>query len=207
MVIIPQRLMMSAHHAKAGPERGHVHRDNAKLLGNDNGLALYIMQEMLKGEDSFYWPYLRVLPRPRNLRHWSEESLRDLQNQKAMRRTTARTRHLRALYRDTMNTLSTTYPDLYPVSCLNIMPRLVRTKRLPVLPLFSPSGVRSFHWTIERNNTACRPLGFHPAFHWSVIKHFGGRYTARRTWLRVRHRARTALGRVPCFATSSFPPP
>lgn len=112
---IPHRLMMSEFHAKVDPDLGHVHRDNAKLLKGDNGLALYLMQEMLKGEGSFYWPYLRVLPTPHNLRHWSEESLLELQDQKLLGRTALRAQQLRALYRDTTGVLSKVYPDLFPV--------------------------------------------------------------------------------------------
>lgn len=114
-MIIPHRLMMSEFHAKVDPDLGHVHRDNAKLLKGDNGLALYLMQELLKGEGSFYWPYLRVLPTPHNLRHWSEESLLELQDQKLLGRTALRMQQLRALYRDTMGVLSRIYPDLFPV--------------------------------------------------------------------------------------------
>ena len=115
MVTIPHRLMMSEFHAKVDPDLGHVHRENAKLLKGDNGLALYLMQELIKGEGSFYWPYLRVLPKPHNLRHWSEESLLELQDQKLLGRTALRAQQLRALYRDTMGVLSRIYPDLFPV--------------------------------------------------------------------------------------------
>ena len=114
-MIIPHRLMMSEFHAKVDPDLGHVHRDNPKLLKGDNGLALYLMQELLKGKGSFYWPYLRVLPRPHNLRHWSEESLLELQDQKLLGRTALRAQQLRALYRDTMGVLSRIYPELFPV--------------------------------------------------------------------------------------------
>ncbi|CAM9206009.1 unnamed protein product [Ectocarpus sp. 4 AP-2014] len=113
MVIIPHALMMSEFHAKADPKYGHVHRLNTGLLSSDNGLALYIMQEILKEERSFYWPYLRMLPTPCNLRNWTRESLLLLQDHKLVRRTAARSRQLRALYRETIEFLSSSYPDLY----------------------------------------------------------------------------------------------
>eukprot|EP00903_Cladosiphon_okamuranus_P005406 g5394.t1 len=81
MVQIPHALMMSDFHAKADPDFGHVHR-NSRILDSDNGLAIYIMQEILKEEKSFYWPYLRVLPTPHNLRSWSGEDLLLLQDTK-----------------------------------------------------------------------------------------------------------------------------
>lgn len=116
MVIIPHALMMSEFHAKADPKYGHVHRLNTRLLGSDNGLALYIMQEILKEERSFYWPYLRMLPTPCNLRNWNRENLLLLQDHKLVRRTAARSRQLLALYRETIEFLSSSYPELYTVS-------------------------------------------------------------------------------------------
>lgn len=114
--------MMSDFHAKADPDFGHVHRLNTRLLDNDNGLAVYIMQEVLKEDKSFYCPYLRVLPTPHNLRSWDGENLLLLQDHKLVRRTAARSRHLRVLYHETIEYLSNTYPELYSVSesCLQI---------------------------------------------------------------------------------------
>eukprot|EP00752_Nemacystus_decipiens_P001814 g1752.t1 len=105
--------MMSDFHAKADPDYGHVHRLNIRLLDSDNGLAVFIMQEILKEDKSFYRPYLRVLPSPYNLRSWSGEDLLLLQDHKLVRRVAARRRQLRALYHDTIEYLSNAYPELY----------------------------------------------------------------------------------------------
>lgn len=118
MIQIPHALMMSDFHAKADPDLGHVHLLNDRLLDSDNGLAIFIMQEILKEEKSFYWPYLRVLPMPHNLRSWNGENLLLLQDHKLVRRTAARSRYLRSLYHETIGFLSKTYPDLYPASAL-----------------------------------------------------------------------------------------
>lgn len=116
MIQIPRALMMSEFHAKNDSDLGHVHCLRPRVLDKDNGLAVYIMQEVLKAEKSFYWPYLRVLPTPHNLRHWGGESLLLLQDNKLVRRTAARSRQMRALYRETIEYLSKTYPELYTVS-------------------------------------------------------------------------------------------
>lgn len=118
MVQIPHALMMSDFHAKADRDFGHVHRLNSRLLDSDNGLAVYIMQEILKEDKSFYWPYLRVLPTPHNLRSWSGEDLLLLQDHKLVRRVATRRRQLRALYRETIEYLSNTHPELYSASAL-----------------------------------------------------------------------------------------
>ncbi|CAN0575411.1 unnamed protein product, partial [Ectocarpus sp. 12 AP-2014] len=74
------------------------------------------MQEILKEERSFYWPYLRMLPTPCNLRNWNRESLLLLQDHKLVRTTAARSRQLLVLYRETIEFLSSSYPELYTVS-------------------------------------------------------------------------------------------
>lgn len=116
MIQIPRSLMMSESHAKDDSDLGHVHRRSPRVLDKDNGLAIYIMQEVLKGDQSFYWPYLRVLPTPHNLRHWDGESLLLLQDSKLVRRVAARRRQLRAQYHETIEYLSKTYPELYTAS-------------------------------------------------------------------------------------------
>lgn len=115
-MVIPRRLMMSEAHAKEDPELGHVYRDGQPILKNDNGLALYVMQEIVRGTRSFYAPYLSVLPNPGNLSHWDESSLLELQDPKIVRRVAARKRYLRLLYEQTVEVLNTKYPGLFPVS-------------------------------------------------------------------------------------------
>lgn len=133
MIQIPHVLMMSDFHAKADPDFGHVHRLNPRVLDSDNGLAIYIMQEVLKEDKSFYWPYLRVLPTPHNLRSWSEEDLLLLQDHKLVRRVSARRRQLRTLYRETIEYLSNAYPELYSVSDSVVPASRFETRSLQVV--------------------------------------------------------------------------
>lgn len=117
MIIIPHRLMMSEVHAMSDPELGHVFRDKIPILKSDNGLALYLMQQTLKGDESFYWPYLRILPNePRNLAHWDESRLFELQDHDLVRRRASRKKHIASLYDRTMKILGGSYPDLFSVS-------------------------------------------------------------------------------------------
>lgn len=137
IIQIPHALMMSDFHAKADPDFGHVHRLNTPLLVSDSGLVIYIMQEILKEDKSFYWPYLRVLPTPHNLRSWSGEDLLLLQDNKLVRRVAARRRQLRALYHETIEYLSNTYPELYSASAVlssqaHVL-RYVHCKRRPLI--------------------------------------------------------------------------
>lgn len=42
-------------------------------------MTVYIMHERRKGEDSFYFPYLNILPDLNNLSEWKDEELAQLQ--------------------------------------------------------------------------------------------------------------------------------
>ncbi|CAM9159340.1 unnamed protein product, partial [Discosporangium mesarthrocarpum] len=114
IVSIPRRLMLSVAHAKEDPELGHIWRNNPSLLRGDTGLALFIMQEKIRGEKSFYWPFLRILPDPYNLSCWTEQELLELQDEKLVRRSKSRNKHCRLQYDErTMFELRLRYPDVY----------------------------------------------------------------------------------------------
>lgn len=42
-------------------------------------LAVFMMHESLKGEESFYAPFLRILPEPSNISEWTDTELNLLQ--------------------------------------------------------------------------------------------------------------------------------
>ncbi|CAM9363567.1 unnamed protein product [Choristocarpus tenellus] len=113
MVTVPWRLMLSVIHAAEDPEMGHVYKENKSLLRNDNGLALFIMQEMIRGKSSFYWPFLRILPKPGSISCWGDVSLAELQDDNLVQRSKTRAKHHRVLYDRTMEVLCERYPDLF----------------------------------------------------------------------------------------------
>jgi hypothetical protein len=105
-VQIPARLMMSPPHAQALPDIGHVFRTEKALLRNDNGLAVFIVHQLLLGEASFYWPYLRILPKPHTVEDWSAEDVAHLQDAQLASRAQYRLRQLRNLWERTIGGLS-----------------------------------------------------------------------------------------------------
>ncbi|CAN0245422.1 unnamed protein product [Phaeothamnion confervicola] len=113
IIEIPERLMMTPPQAERLPDIGHVFRENASLLRNDSALALYIMHEIIKGESSFYSPFLRILPRPHTVADWPPSAQAALQDPALRQRALASARHRRTLYERTFHALETRYPGLF----------------------------------------------------------------------------------------------
>lgn len=80
MLQIPIHLMLTPVGAIKEPIYGEILKNHTTdLLYGDFLLAVYIMIELVKGKDSFYYPYLSVLPNPSCLSEWSDEELSLLQ--------------------------------------------------------------------------------------------------------------------------------
>jgi hypothetical protein len=79
MIEIPVHLMMSPVAAFADPVVGHILSSVKDLLYGDLMLCVYIMHEMRKGKESFYYPFLKILPEPGNISEWSNDDLMLLQ--------------------------------------------------------------------------------------------------------------------------------
>lgn len=78
MLEIPLRLMMCEVHAFEDEDIGIFLKDQVSV----NGvllLSLYVMHELRKGRQSFYSPYLKILPQPEPLAEWEDIELDTLQ--------------------------------------------------------------------------------------------------------------------------------
>jgi hypothetical protein len=78
MIEIPGHLMMSPPAAFAS-EIGPLLRQNTDLLRTDLLLSVFIMSERSKGPDSFFYPFLRILPEPGTIANWHDNDLLHLQ--------------------------------------------------------------------------------------------------------------------------------
>ena len=76
---IPHEVMMTPIHAFEEPSIGRILFENRNVLQGDSLLAVFIMHEVLKGPDSFYYPYLKILPEPQSVCSWSEREVCELQ--------------------------------------------------------------------------------------------------------------------------------
>ena len=80
MLQIPIHLMMTPVRAIKDSVYGEILKSRTQdLLYGDFLLAIYIMIELVRGKDSFFYPYLSILPTPSCLSEWTEEELSLLQ--------------------------------------------------------------------------------------------------------------------------------
>ncbi len=94
---IPVKLMMSPLSAYADEELGPVLRRHQELVRGDMLLAVHLMREIVKGESSFYYPYLCTLPRPDCLSEWAESDVKQLQDEALEFRAKARRETLKVI--------------------------------------------------------------------------------------------------------------
>jgi len=87
-------------------------RDHPSLLLTDMALAIYVMQEFAKGEESFFYPFLNIIPEPLNATDWSDNELLELQDSKLASRIMFRRDHLKSSYERTFKSLFEEYPGI-----------------------------------------------------------------------------------------------
>lgn len=73
-------------------------------------LALFLMNEKVKGDDSFWAPYLRMLPRPLTICEWSPEELKELQDENLVKKSQKRSANLRKFYDNLLNAIDGKLP-------------------------------------------------------------------------------------------------
>ena len=115
MLEIPIKLMMGPPHAFTDPVLGPIIKANEDLLRGDMLLSLFIMFELAKGEDSFYFPYLEMLPEPGSVSQWTEEQLAELENQDLVLKSKNRLTSLRNNYSRVIVKLCTAHPEALPL--------------------------------------------------------------------------------------------
>ncbi len=114
MLEIPARLMMSPLAAYAS-DIGPYLRQNSDIIkpNSDIFLAIFIMSERRLGTKGVYYPFLKILPEPGSIAHWSETELRELQNDALLVRAKGRVMLVESTYRRTIGVLCTRHPDVF----------------------------------------------------------------------------------------------
>ena len=79
MVEIPHHIMMSPPIIFKDKEIGSIMFLYQDALYSDLLLTVYLMHEISKGNQSFYYPFLRILPEPGNISEWHDDELLLLQ--------------------------------------------------------------------------------------------------------------------------------
>jgi hypothetical protein len=75
MLEIPKHLMISPPIIYADPVVGDKLKAVGDLICVDLLISVYIMHELRKGSESFYYPFLRILPEPGNISEWEDADL------------------------------------------------------------------------------------------------------------------------------------
>ena len=77
MLEIPCKLLMCEPNFHHDPLIGQLITENIEILPGDLSLCIFIMNELTKKEFSFYYPYLRILPKGSNnsILEWTREEL------------------------------------------------------------------------------------------------------------------------------------
>ena len=116
MIEIPIILMMTPLSAFEDPIVGKILKENQDFLKGDNLLSVYIMHEMRKGADSFYAPFLRILPEPGLVSRWTPEQMEMLQDDNIILRAKNKSVMLSSMYERTVGLLIHRYPEQFPAN-------------------------------------------------------------------------------------------
>lgn len=114
MITIPKHLMISPPTALADPVMGHIFRDSVDILRGDLFLTVYLMYEKSKQKDSFYYPYLAILPVPDTICEWIDEELQMLHDERLMLKAIRRRNFIKSMYIRTFKQLNDRYPNTFP---------------------------------------------------------------------------------------------
>jgi len=114
MLTVPINLMISPPNAFKDPIVGAILEENEDNLHDDLLLAVFIMYEVSKGPESFWYPYLRMIPKPESAMKWSDDELRVLQDIRIMTRIRSRQRSLKSVFDRRIRAFFGCYPEIFP---------------------------------------------------------------------------------------------
>ena len=115
MLYVPENIMISPPICKANPLIGHVFTENDGFFKRDDDtmLAVFVMFEKERGLESFWHPYLSVLPWPCSVADWSPLELKELQDRRLGQEATMRPIKLKEKYNTLMDMLLPKYSNLF----------------------------------------------------------------------------------------------
>jgi hypothetical protein len=114
MLEIPKHLMMSEKSALDDPVIGPYLTDRQRAFSGDSILAIFMMSEFIKGDASFFSPFLKIIPPSDSIVEWVDEELRYLQDEVITMRAKNRRAFMKDNYRRTVETLTKEYPEVFP---------------------------------------------------------------------------------------------
>jgi len=118
MLSIPYHLMLSPPNAFKDPIIGLSLHDSKDLLTGDLLLAVYLTYEYEKGKDSFYYPYLKILPKPSTISEWSDDELKELHDDNLVLRAKRAKNRVKIMYECNILPYRNQYSDILPKDSL-----------------------------------------------------------------------------------------
>lgn len=115
MIKIPAKLMMGPPHACADPVYGEIFQQETDILSGDLLVTVFVMVETLKRKDSFWFPFLNILPEAGNVTEWNPRQLSFLQDDEFIQRVRSRRAFIKMLYDRTITPLNARHPLLFPL--------------------------------------------------------------------------------------------
>lgn len=114
MVIIPKTLFISEETCYESQDLADIYRNHPNLFTRDDHvLSLFLMHEKLKKNESFFAPYLKILPQPNNLTSWTDQELEELQHSYLIDAVSIRRQHIETIYQMIFSELTRSYPDRF----------------------------------------------------------------------------------------------
>lgn len=76
-------------------------------------MTQYLTYELSKGEESFFYPYLKILPEPGSVSKWSDAELDELQHEQLKHRAERKRSQIKIVYNGLMTALNARHPDFF----------------------------------------------------------------------------------------------
>lgn len=84
MVRVPRRLLISEERCLQDAQLGPVFAANRDVFSRDDPvLALFLVRELARGDQSFFHPYLAILPEPESVQDWTDDERAELRDRYA----------------------------------------------------------------------------------------------------------------------------
>ncbi|KAG7387716.1 hypothetical protein PHYBOEH_008155 [Phytophthora boehmeriae] len=115
MLSIPRRLLISEELCWKDPQLRPIFEENRDVFTRDDSvLALFLMREMIRGDRSFFYPYLAILPYPESVQDWTEDEIYELHDARLVEAAARRTAEIETYYHRVFNRLQEKYPGEFP---------------------------------------------------------------------------------------------
>ena len=113
MLEIPINLMLGEPQIFDDSVIGAIIKENENFLKGDLILIVAIMNEVLKGSKSFYYPYFQIFSQSNSTIEWTDAELAELQDDVMIMKSQQKKSYLMKQYENLVNNFFRKYPDIF----------------------------------------------------------------------------------------------